>query len=413
MDEVTQGNNKEEQQRKLPLFSFAKISKFYLIPLIVPIFCILYNLIIDKFLESTEKRDVVKFYLTKIVFITRILGGSLYFIYNNKEENQTKSLKGKISLSLIFNDVERNKFIKALKIISIISIIELLFIEFIFLVDQLTFDFRPFYLLFVVPLSCKISGIVIFFHQKVYLAFSALGLIIVTTSTILYTDFIEQFNWYLMLMGIISSIFYALILVCHKYLMEELFVSPFLLLFITGLINFFSDFIFNICYNLITGENVGNIFTNVISLINGENMKECIIYLISMIIVEIIYFILVKLTLFYFSPTLLVVTDLISPILQLFYTIFKDFDLKYFLISIIGYTISLISAIFYNELIVCNFLGLNENTAENIRKRGQSESNNSLLDQTKSRSESYCSDVTEEKEGNDLNEKVNQIKKEN
>ena len=403
MDEVTQGNNKEEQQRKLPLFSFAKISKFYLIPLIVPIFCILYNLIIDKFLESTEKLDVVKFYLTKIVFITRILGGSLYFVYNNKEENQTKSLKGKISLSLIFNDVERNKFIKALKIISIISIIELLFIEFIFLVDQLTFDFRPFYLLFVVPLSCKISGIVIFFHQKVYLAFSALGLIIVTTSTILYTDFIEQFNWYLMLMGIISSIFYALILVCHKYLMEELFVSPFLLLFITGLINFFSDFIFNICYNLITGENVGNIFTNITYLINGENMKECIIYLISMIIIEIIYFILVKLTLFYFSPTLLIITDLISPIITL---ILKRNELyiKHFLLSIIGYSISFISSIFYNELIICNFLGLNENTAENIRKRGQSESDNSLLDQRNSLNTSYCTEDEEDKEEYDKNE---------
>ena len=125
-------------------------------------------------------------------------------------------------------------------------------------------------------------------------------------------------------------------------------------------------------------------------------MKECIIYLILIVVFGFIYFILVKLTLFYFSPTLLVVTDLISPIFNLFIPlIYGGFDLKYFSLSITGYSISLISAIFYNELIVCNFFGLNKNTVENIRNRGQIESDKSLLNQGKSRNASYCSENEE------------------
>ena len=407
MEGISPENEQKKRQQKLSLFSCAKISKYYFYPLMIPIFCMLYNYVTVEFIKSTGTEfDKIKFYLTKILFITRILGGSLYFVLDkiNQTETQRKFLKEKVPSTLIFYSVEKEKFVKALKIISILSLIELLFIESTFLMPATLFDFRLFYLFFIILLSYKISGSVLFLHQKISLVFSTLGLIIVFISTILYTEEINsQYLYLVLLIGIIGSIFYALVIVGHKYLMEELFVSPFLLLFITGLINFFSDFIFNICYNLITGENVGNIFTNVISLINGENMKECIIYLISMIIVEIIYFILVKLTLFYFSPTLLIITDLISPIITL---ILKRNELyiKHFLLSIIGYSISFISSIFYNELIVCNFLGLNENTAENIRKRGQSESDNSLLDQRNSLNTSYCTEDEEDKEEYDKNE---------
>ena len=97
------------------------------------------------------------------------------------------------------------------------------------------------------------------------------------------------------------------------------------------------------------------------------------------------YFILVKLTLFHFSPTLLIITDLLTPLIQLFLPSFNndnnnnDIDIKYKVLNIIGYSISIIAAIFYNELIICNFFGLNENTADNIKERSQSENSKILL----------------------------------
>ena len=408
MDEITQKSNEEEQKKKLPLFSCTKISKFYLVPLMIPIFCIAYNFSIKKFRDINPEFDKIKYHLTKILFITRILGGSLYFVFKNaQKQNQQKSLKEKNSLKLIFNDIEKIKFIKALKIISILSIFELFIIELDFLTtsERIDFNFRLFYLLFVVLLSIKIFGTVIFIHQIISLLFSILGLIVVLIPYFIKFDDLIS-NWLIILLGIASSVFYALTLLGQKYLMEELFISPLLLLFLTGLINFFADFIFNICYNLIIGENLKNIFTDLPLLIYEENKTECVIYLIVIIFIGTIYFILVKLALYLFSPTLLVVTDLVSPIADLFLDI-NQIDL-HFVLSIVGYTISLIASIFYNELIVCNFLGLNENIAENIKKRSQSENSKILLDENKSLDVSYCSENEEGKEKNDENEAVNQ-----
>ena len=89
---------------------------------------------------------------------------------------------------------------------------------------------------------------------------------------------------------------------------------------------------------------------------------------------------MVFLTIYYFSPTFFVITDLFSPLFQLI--IFKILDgvptNNEFLFIIIGYIICIIASLFYNELIICNFCGLSENTAENIRKRGQEEQRESL-----------------------------------
>ena len=326
MQEISRENNQGKQQIKLPLFSCGKISKYFFMPLMLPIICIAYNYVVLQFVDYTWK-DVkkVKFYLSKIALIIRIFEGSLYFVINknNKKENQIKSSKDEISSSLIYNDnnidIEEKKFTKALKIMSIVSIFELYVLEFNFLTIDLNpsfqFDFKPFYLIIVVFLSSKILGTKIFLHHKIFLLFSGLGLFIVNLSILLYTDTIKNFNWYLILMGFFSSIFYSLTIVSHKYLMRDLFISPLLILFISGLISLFYDFIFNIFYNLITGESLKNIFINVTSLINEENMKKCIIYLVLIVIIGAIYFILVKLTLLYFYPTLLVIIDLLTPLI--------------------------------------------------------------------------------------------------
>ena len=74
------------------------------------------------------------------------------------------------------------------------------------------------------------------------------------------------------------------------------------------------------------------------------------------------------------------------------------------MISLIGYLISLIAAIFYNELIVCNFLGLNENIVDNIKNREQTEQRQTLLNDTTSGNESNYSDNEDENEENDGND---------
>ena len=69
------------------------------------------------------------------------------------------------------------------------------------------------------------------------------------------------------------------------------------------------------------------------------------------------------------------------------------------MISLIGYIISLTAAIFYNELIVCNFLGLNENVVDNIKNREQIEQRQTLLTENTSGNASNISDNEEENDG--------------
>ena len=72
----------------------------------------------------------------------------------------------------------------------------------------------------------------------------------------------------------------------------------------------------------------------------------------------------------YFNPTLLLVTEIISP--MIFYIIrickVKDTTLNMTL-RLTGYSLVLISAFIYNEFIIFNFCGLNTYTKKFIEKR--------------------------------------------
>ena len=149
MQEVVKEKNQKEQQKKLHSFGCAKISKYFFIPLVIPIFCVAYNYVIALFAAYAQEIAKIKFYLPKIAIITRILGGSLYFLIkkNNQTESQIKLLNDKIT-PLIYTDVEKRKFKKALKMMFIFSIFEVYILEFSFLsIDQPKFelDFRPLY----------------------------------------------------------------------------------------------------------------------------------------------------------------------------------------------------------------------------------------------------------------------------
>ena len=81
-----------------------------------------------------------------------------------------------------------------------------------------------------------------------------------------------------------------------------------------------------------------------------------------------VYNILKILTINIFSPTLLIISDLLSPFITLIINEINEGE-KGFVMSFIGYVIAILASVFYNELIICNFWGLNINTAENIKKR--------------------------------------------
>ena len=207
-------------------------------------------------------------------------------------------------------------------------------------------------------------------HQGVSIGIIMLGLFIVN---ILNT--IELKNEYNILfgLGIIANFFLSSLLeVLEKFLMEAHFISPFKLKFFEGIVGL------GIC-----------IIPAIIALvrINYKALKgEGTITSLSLFIV--LYFLselgtnsLNILTNFYYSPTQRSLTDALSSFLwNTFSSIFildKE-HAKYFELQVIGialgYPISFIGALIYNELIIIHLCGMDKGTKKEMLRRSDIES---------------------------------------
>ncbi len=99
------------------------------------------------------------------------------------------------------------------------------------------------------------------------------------------------------------------------------------------------------------------------------------------------------LVVYYFSPLLLVVTDIISPMLSwALGNIIETESYHDLFFNSIGYFIELIAAFIYNEIIICNFCDFNKYTKKCIEERQNKELNSLKMDENDNDT-SYNSDV--------------------
>ncbi len=81
---------------------------------------------------------------------------------------------------------------------------------------------------------------------------------------------------------------------------------------------------------------------------------------------------MIFLVVYYFSPEVFAISDIISPFFSFIYKVINNYIEKKnintfnLVMNISGYLIIILASFIYNEIIVCNFWGLNENTLENI-----------------------------------------------
>ena len=265
-----------ESQKKQPLFICTKISKYFIIPFISPIFCTIANILLLIYLRLiTNKNDEDSDYRTKflnvlIFVLPKIFGGSLYFIYkkNNPEisedttenENMPEQIKRQDSLLIvIFNKLKKQRLINAIKLISVIALINSIcdFIEINIIQNKKNFDVRLSLLIFTSIFSLLFLKQKIYLHQKLSLAVSICGMIIVFSSNIIFGFLAENqsennnnnYSWYLLLIiTFIEGIAISFMIVLSKFTMEILFISPLQLLFILGIFELFYGFILNIIY---------------------------------------------------------------------------------------------------------------------------------------------------------------------
>ena len=373
----------QSSAEKTSLFSFANISKYYLIPLIAPIVCVINDYIYKSIIKYSGNYDKTNIYFFILYYTPKIIGGLFHFCYvSKKEERVTRSsieskkerikvIKGNTVITdevqVLSDKIEKERFTKAFKFTVFSSFLDLLS-EGYFLLnkDETLFDKRLFYLFLVSYISLKILKKDVFIHQKISLIIAIIGLLVVYLSTIIFSDIN---NWPLkLLIEFFLSILNVTSLVLSKYIMEKLFMPPLLYMLFTGVFSLIFGFFHNIIYLLLKGKNPIEFFQNFPYFFNENNLKECIIFLILIFFSVTVYNILKILTINIFSPTLLIISDLLSPFITLIINEINEGE-KGFVMSFIGYVIAILASVFYNELIICNFWGLNINTAENIKKR--------------------------------------------
>ena len=136
-----------------------------------------------------------------------------------------------------------------------------------------------------------------------------------------------------------------------------------------GLISIIVSLFGFVIYSLIKYHDF-SYFNDIFDFSEVENKVKIGLYFIPFFIFLTISEELTLITLFYFSPILISVTNIINPILiWIRHKIEGDLEMIDLIMTPIGYLILLFSSIVYNELIILNFCGLNKNTKKCINIR--------------------------------------------
>ena len=341
------------------LFSFGKINKYFIIPFLCPIFCFLSNYFIKlyififidekKIVDDKLYRDFFKrksYLIITTAFLSYFVGGLLYFISYIKTKKYHRE----------------SKEINSLKIFSILFVMSLLMcfniICGLYFINKKTFEKRLYYLIFIPIFSKYVLKVELFRHQIFSIFIFIIGLLFLLISFILNEKSEIIFN----ILKVITSANTSFNYVMVKQLTDKYFLSPYLCLLYLGFFSLIISLIGFIAFYLIIDCNLENF----IGIFKGESLTS-VVYLIFYFFLGSFTNVLSFLIIFYFSPTLLLITDIINPIINWIITLFKK-DNKAFdiVMNSIGYFLVLFSALIYNEIIICNCFGLNRNTKKNL-----------------------------------------------
>ena len=373
--EENENNNKQNNNR---LFSFATINKYFIIPFLCPIFCMIGNFFIvivdeDKGVKNKE------FLLSVLECLSFTGGGLLYFISSLREkteETRNKAInngEGRLSIKLIYNDTFKYKQ-NNLKIFSILIIASICISFFdiceMYSVDKNTFEVR-FYIIFFLSLFSKIIlKNNIYNHQILSLSISFIGLILIFIPTIIK---IKKEDIIINIYFFFASIAFSLYLILIKNLTHIYYISIYLCLLFIGIVSTLITLIYFLVYSLIIYKDLSFIIDS-LDFSNVNTGKMFPVYIFSIYIFGGFLQTFSFLVIYYFSPTLLIVTDIISPLLLwIIKIIFRGETSLNKIFLGFGYSIALIASLIYNEIIICNFCNLNKYTKKYLEVRQKKE----------------------------------------
>ena len=376
-----------------PPFSFQKLNRYFLMPFFVPIICFT-----TKFFSEAMKlndreidiKDVTEDNTHTFVFmyqiiqsICLILGGLTYFISHQKAKRRKDSGSYNVSYTITKRSLLRSSSEGSIEMENKIDIKKNLIIIFMpiliisynlgiaYGVGYPQLEKRVYFLFFITLINIFIFKKEIYRHQKLALLITAIGIIPIYVSFGLFLK-TDEYNIIYDVFLFIGSFCYSVYLVLIKYLTTTKRFAVLRLLLYQGLLCFAYTIILYIVISLARKGDLTylyNIFhcseTNYICV--SFYYFKIIMYLILNTVLQALIFLVV----YIFSPELFAISDIWSPLfsfIALCIQIKEDKWLKIFL-TVLGYLIIAVGAFIYNELIVCNFCKLNENTWKAIDRK--------------------------------------------
>ena len=381
-------NEDDPGQKKECPFSLNKMNKYYLLPFLVPIVCYCTKFCSDPLKNDRGKisnvNDVSNENLHTYVFLYQminstsiIFSGLLYFISIIRRQTDNKANIGTLSERSNSSDYSfmAKKNPNRLLEYSIICFMSIIITLYNVLkgygTGHKTLEKRLYFLFFFCLINIFLFKKPFYRHQKFALAIAFVGMVMIFALFFIYLNK-SNYDYIYDVLLFFGSFLYSLYLVLVKYMSENKGYSPFLLLFLIGIISTAATVV---GFLILSHVRLGNI--NYVS--NIFHCRQDIFvcfgnlygYIIGYFLINAVLQILIFLVCYYFSPEVFAISDIISPFLSCITNIAKGkekFVVK-MVFDIIGYIIITIGSFIYNEIIVCNFWDLNKNTWKSIVKK--------------------------------------------
>ena len=391
--------SKYQKPKKCNQFSFQKLNKYFLLPFFVPIICFSTKFFSEAMKTNDDEIDIKKvttdnthtfvFMYQIIQSLCLVLGGLVHFITLRKfQTKKTIDVVNNNPNCDVSSDNSENKILeKYLKRNSITikkkdwkKTLIVIFMPFLLILYNMSIAYgvkhpqlekRVYFLFFITLINVFIFKKQLYKHHKLALIITVIGVIPIYTAFGVYLKK-EDYNVLYDVFLFLGSFCYSVYLVFIKYLTLNKQMPVFLLLFYQGILcTIYTLIIFSIISLIVKGN-----FTYITNIFNCN--KENYICVSFYYIKIIFYFILntilqalIFLVVYIFSPELFAISDIFSPLFSFIAQWIKTREkegLKIFL-YVLGYLIIAVGAFIYNEIIVCNFWGLNKNTWKAIDQK--------------------------------------------
>ena len=369
----------EIEQKKECIFSCNRMNKYYLLPFLVPLVCYSTKFFSEPMKMNIDKiknvNDVTDENCNTFVFLYQminstslIFGGLLYFVTIIRSKTDNKANIGNnintASSDVTFMEKKKPNKLCEYSIIFFMSIIITMYnILKGYQTKHPALEKRLYFLFFFCLINVFMFRKPFYSHQKFSLGIGLIGMGIIFGVFFYYKN--PNYEYIYDVLLLFGSFLYSLYLVLVKYMSENKGYSPFLIIFLIGILSTVFTVVGYLIYSYVKNGNI-NYVSNIFYC--REDMYVCFgnfydkiicYYLINALLQVLIY-----LVVYYFSPEVFAISDIISPFLSLISKVIekKETRVPFIIWDSIGYIIIILASFIYNEIIVCNFWHLNENT---------------------------------------------------